>query len=59
LIYGYDGEVPLSVAIALPANFNAATVDIALRADWLLCDQICIDDGKRCEKRLSSFSLSG
>lgn len=42
--YGYDGEVLLPVSVTLPADFQAETVDIALRADWLVCYEICIPE---------------
>lgn len=40
--YGYEGDVLLPVALALPANFRAAALDVKLHAQWLVCKDQCI-----------------
>lgn len=40
--YGYDGEVLLLTDIRTPANFAGGMVPVAARADWLVCEEICI-----------------
>ncbi|MDO9599762.1 MAG: protein-disulfide reductase DsbD family protein [Azoarcus sp.] len=42
--YGYEGTVLLPVALTLPADFDASTVDLRLRADWLVCKESCIPE---------------
>ena len=43
--YGYEGTLLLAVPVQLPAGFAAETLDIKLRADWLVCKDICIPEG--------------
>jgi thiol:disulfide interchange protein DsbD len=43
--YGYDGTLLLPVAVTVPAGFNAQTLEIKLRADWLVCKEVCIPEG--------------
>jgi thiol:disulfide interchange protein len=46
MTYGYDGEVLLMTEITPPANVAAgSTVNIAARADWLVCEKVCIPGG--------------
>ncbi len=40
--YGYEGKVLLAAPLFLPAGYSARTVDIALRADWLVCKVECL-----------------
>jgi thiol:disulfide interchange protein DsbD len=44
--YGYEGEVLHLVTLTPPANLDlGGNVEIAARADWLVCKEICIPDG--------------
>jgi thiol:disulfide interchange protein/DsbC/DsbD-like thiol-disulfide interchange protein len=43
--YGYEGQLLLPVALTLPATFQADTLDVKLRADWLVCKDVCIPEG--------------
>lgn len=43
--YGYKGEVWLLTDIAVPAGFTGDTLPIRARADWLICEQICVPEG--------------
>ena len=44
--YGYDGEVLHLVDIDVPATFTASTpVTLDARADWLVCEDVCIPEG--------------
>jgi len=44
--YGYEGEVFLLTDVTAPADLaTGRTVDLAARADWLVCKEICIPEG--------------
>src|SRR6266496_5868662 len=44
--YGYDGTVLHLVKLDVPADLKlGSTVDLAARADWLVCKETCIPDG--------------
>ena len=45
LNYGYEGTLLLPVSLNLPAGFAADTLQIKLRADWLVCKDVCIPEG--------------
>ena len=45
LNYGYEGRLLLPVALRLPADWTAPRLDIRLRADWLVCKEVCIPEG--------------
>ncbi|WP_354675247.1 protein-disulfide reductase DsbD family protein [Cupriavidus alkaliphilus] len=42
--YGYEGQVLLPVELTIPDGFSARTLDVKLRADWLVCKEICIPE---------------
>ncbi len=43
--FGYEGTVLLPVSVTVPAAFNADTLEVKLRADWLVCKDVCIPEG--------------
>ncbi len=43
--YGFEGELLLPVALTLPADWRGEGLEVALRADWLVCREECIPDG--------------
>jgi thiol:disulfide interchange protein DsbD len=45
--YGYENTVLLPVTVQVPAGFDAGAgaLDIKLRADWLVCKDVCIPEG--------------
>ena len=45
LNYGYEGTLLLPVPLTLPAGFAADTLEVKLRADWLVCKEVCIPEG--------------
>ncbi|MGH8017573.1 MAG: protein-disulfide reductase DsbD family protein [Opitutaceae bacterium] len=46
MTYGFEGEVLLMTEITPPADLPAgSTVKIAARADWLVCEAVCIPGG--------------
>jgi thiol:disulfide interchange protein/DsbC/DsbD-like thiol-disulfide interchange protein len=51
--FGYEGDLLLPVPLAVPDTLSVgAEVEIALRADWLICEEICIPDGADLRIRL-------
>jgi thiol:disulfide interchange protein DsbD len=45
LNYGYENTLVLPVQVTVPAGFSAAALDVKLRADWLVCKEVCIPQG--------------
>ena len=45
LNFGYEGTLLLPVAVTVPASFNGEALDVKLRADWLVCKDVCIPEG--------------
>jgi len=43
--FGYEGTLLLPVVITVPAGFAGAMLDVRLRADWLVCKDVCIPEG--------------
>ncbi|MGE0674423.1 MAG: protein-disulfide reductase DsbD family protein [Methylibium sp.] len=42
--YGYDDKVLLPVSLAIPEGFTGPTLDVKLKADWLVCKHICVPE---------------
>lgn len=42
--YGYEGELLLAVPLTVPDGYTAPSLPVALRADWLVCKDICIPE---------------
>ncbi|HSM21017.1 MAG TPA: protein-disulfide reductase DsbD domain-containing protein, partial [Rubrivivax sp.] len=42
--YGYEGTLLLPVAVTVPADFNADSLSVKLRAEWLVCKDVCIPE---------------
>ncbi len=49
--FGYEDVLLLPVALQLPADFAADTLDVKLAAEWLVCKDVCIPES-------GEFSLS-
>ncbi len=43
--FGYEDTLLLPVPLTVPAGFQADTLNITLRADWLVCKEVCIPEG--------------
>jgi thiol:disulfide interchange protein/DsbC/DsbD-like thiol-disulfide interchange protein len=50
--YGYEGRVLLPVTLTVPAGFSAAALDVKLRADWLVCKDLCIPESGEFSLRI-------
>ena len=42
--YGYEDALLLPVPVTVSAGFSAPTVEVKLRADWLVCKDVCIPE---------------
>jgi thiol:disulfide interchange protein/DsbC/DsbD-like thiol-disulfide interchange protein len=52
--YGYDTEHWLLVTVTPPAHLPPGPVLLKARADWLVCEQICIPEGADLELPLTA-----
>ena len=43
--FGYEDTVLLPVAVTVPAGFAGNQLDVKLKADWLVCKDVCIPEG--------------
>jgi thiol:disulfide interchange protein/DsbC/DsbD-like thiol-disulfide interchange protein len=43
--FGYEGTLLLPVQVSVPADFQGDALDVKLRADWLICKDVCIPEG--------------
>lgn len=43
--FGYEGTLLLPVDVKVPAGFAGESLAIKLRADWLVCKDVCIPEG--------------
>jgi len=43
--FGYEGRLLLPVAVQVPASFSGESLEVKLRADWLVCKDVCIPEG--------------
>lgn len=43
--YGYEDTLLLRVPVQVPAAFQAPQLEVRLRADWLICKEVCIPEG--------------
>lgn len=42
--YGYAGEVLLPTRLTLPSSYGGAPLAIRMRANWLVCQELCIPE---------------
>jgi len=42
--YGYEGRLLLAVPLQVPAGFDGRSVPVRLRAQWLVCKDVCIPE---------------
>jgi thiol:disulfide interchange protein/DsbC/DsbD-like thiol-disulfide interchange protein len=50
--FGYEGEIVLPVAIAVPSAVNDPAVDFRAHAQWLVCKDVCIPGEARLDLNL-------
>ncbi|OGB24878.1 MAG: protein-disulfide reductase [Burkholderiales bacterium RIFCSPLOWO2_02_FULL_57_36] len=42
--YGYEGDLLLPVPLTVPDGFAGTSLPVSLRADWLVCKDLCIPE---------------
>jgi len=42
--YGFEGTLLLPVTVTVPADFTADALEVRLRAEWLVCKDVCIPE---------------
>lgn len=50
--YGYEDTLLLPVEVMVPADFQAPALDVKLRAEWLVCKDVCIPESGEFALRL-------
>ena len=50
--YGYEGVLLLPVSVRVPEGFSGESLTVKLRADWLVCKDVCIPEGGDFELRV-------
>lgn len=50
--YGYEDEVLFYKTISLPSHSTAKNVDLKIRLDWLVCQELCIPASKTFDVQL-------
>ncbi|MBL8290029.1 MAG: thioredoxin family protein [Rubrivivax sp.] len=50
--FGYEGRLLLPVTVQVPAGFAGEALPVKLRADWLVCKDVCIPEGGDFELQL-------
>jgi thiol:disulfide interchange protein/DsbC/DsbD-like thiol-disulfide interchange protein len=56
--FGYEGRLLLPVQAAVPADFAADTLEVRLRAEWLVCKDVCIPEDGEFVLRLPAQAAS-
>ena len=50
--YGFEGRLLLPVPVTVTAAPLAASIDVGLRADWLVCKEVCIPESGEFKLKL-------
>lgn len=56
--YGYDGDLLLPVRLTVPADYQGGPVPVKLRADFLICEEVCIPEFAELDTVLSPAPAS-
>jgi thiol:disulfide interchange protein DsbD len=57
--HGYEGEVLLPVPLTVPPGFAAPTLDVRLKAEWLVCKEVCIPQSGEFRLQLPTQAATG
>ncbi|SFD14675.1 protein-disulfide reductase DsbD family protein [Massilia yuzhufengensis] len=52
--YGYDGDLLLPVRLTVPAGYQGGALPVKLRADWLICEEVCIPEFAELDTMLAA-----
>lgn len=52
--YGYEGQLLLPVRLDVPAGFKGDSLPVSLRAEWLVCKEVCIPESGEFALTLTS-----
>jgi thiol:disulfide interchange protein DsbD len=56
--YGYDGDLLLPVRLSVPPDYRGGPVPLKLRADFLICEEVCIPEFAELDTTLAAASSS-
>ncbi|KFI08385.1 protein-disulfide reductase DsbD [Massilia sp. BSC265] len=56
--YGYDGDLLLPVRLTVPPDYQGGPVPVKLRADFLICEEVCIPEFAELDTKLSPDPVS-
>ncbi len=56
--FGYEGSLLLPVPVSVPATWQGDALEVKLRADWLICKDVCIPEGGDFVLRIPSQSAT-
>lgn len=56
--YGYDGDLLLPVRLTVPSEYQGGAVPVKLRADWLICEEVCIPEFAELDTELGPAPAS-
>ena len=59
LNYGYEDALLLSVPITVSGDFSASTLPVKLRAEWLVCKEVCIPESGEFKLTLPTAAAIG
>ena len=57
-VYGYEGEVLLPVELTLPEGYSGEKFPIAVKADWLICKEICVPESAELSLELPVLDMA-
>jgi thiol:disulfide interchange protein DsbD len=52
--YGYDGDLLLPVRLTVPPDYKGGPVPVKLRADFLICEEVCIPEFAELDTAIAS-----
>lgn len=56
--YGYDGDLLLPVRLTVPPDYRGGPVAVRLRADFLICEEVCIPEFAELDTTLTPGPVS-
>ncbi len=56
--YGYDGDLLLPVRLTIPTDYRGGPVPVKLRADFLICEEVCIPEFAELDTTLGAAAVA-